>query len=107
MTVTPVRATNGSSCQTVVCPTLTPATSVMALRAPVGRGPTARPTSRTRHGMATDGSGRAWKAGSTMFAVWSDDCERHDPAGEVWLGVWTPGTEGAGGGGRGGGGVGA
>jgi acetoin utilization deacetylase AcuC-like enzyme len=28
-----------------------------------------------------------------MFAVWSDDCERHDPAGEVWLGVWTPGTE--------------
>ena len=26
-------------------------------------------------------------------AVWSEDCLRHDPAGEVWLGVWEPGTE--------------
>ncbi len=25
--------------------------------------------------------------------VWSADCLRHDPAGEVWLGVWEPGTE--------------
>jgi acetoin utilization deacetylase AcuC-like enzyme len=25
--------------------------------------------------------------------VWSEDCLRHDPAGEVWLGVWEPGTE--------------
>ena len=25
--------------------------------------------------------------------VWSDDCLRHDPAGEVWLGVREPGTE--------------
>ncbi len=26
-------------------------------------------------------------------AVWSADCLRHDPAGEVWLGVWEAGTE--------------
>jgi acetoin utilization deacetylase AcuC-like enzyme len=25
--------------------------------------------------------------------VWSEDCVRHDPAGEVWLGVREPGTE--------------
>ncbi len=25
--------------------------------------------------------------------VWSEDCLRHEPAGEVWLGVWEPGTE--------------
>lgn len=25
--------------------------------------------------------------------VWSEDCLRHDPAGEVWLGVWEAGTE--------------
>lgn len=25
--------------------------------------------------------------------AWSEDCLRHDPAGEVWLGVWEPGTE--------------
>jgi acetoin utilization deacetylase AcuC-like enzyme len=26
-------------------------------------------------------------------AVWSADCLRHEPAGEVWLGVWETGTE--------------
>lgn len=25
--------------------------------------------------------------------VWHEDCLRHEPAGEVWLGVWEPGTE--------------
>ena len=25
--------------------------------------------------------------------VWSDDCVRHDPGAEIWLGVRTPGTE--------------
>jgi acetoin utilization deacetylase AcuC-like enzyme len=25
--------------------------------------------------------------------VWSQDCLRHEPDGEVWLGVWEPGTE--------------
>lgn len=25
--------------------------------------------------------------------VWSEDCLRHEPAGEVWLGVWEAGTE--------------
>ncbi len=25
--------------------------------------------------------------------TWSDDCLRHDPAGEIWVGVRTPGTE--------------
>src|SRR5215469_6304468 len=25
--------------------------------------------------------------------VWHADCLRHQPAGEVWLGVWEPGTE--------------
>jgi acetoin utilization deacetylase AcuC-like enzyme len=28
--------------------------------------------------------------------TWSDDCLRHEPAGEVWVGVRTPGTEVAG-----------
>lgn len=28
-----------------------------------------------------------------MPVVWSADCLRHDPAGEVWVGVHTPGTE--------------
>ncbi|HCU96510.1 MAG TPA: hypothetical protein DHU96_28840 [Actinobacteria bacterium] len=28
-----------------------------------------------------------------MPVVWSDDCLRHEPAGEVWLGVREPGTE--------------
>jgi acetoin utilization deacetylase AcuC-like enzyme len=28
-----------------------------------------------------------------MQVVWSDDCLRHEPDGEVWLGVWEPGTE--------------
>jgi len=26
-------------------------------------------------------------------AVWAPDCLLHDPDGEVWLGVWEPGTE--------------
>ena len=25
--------------------------------------------------------------------VWSPDCLRHEPDGEVWLGVWEQGTE--------------
>jgi hypothetical protein len=25
--------------------------------------------------------------------VWSEDCLRHEPGGEVWLGVREPGTE--------------
>ena len=25
--------------------------------------------------------------------IWSDDCLRHEPAGEVWLGLWETGTE--------------
>jgi acetoin utilization deacetylase AcuC-like enzyme len=25
--------------------------------------------------------------------VWSPDCLRHEPGGEVWLGIWEPGTE--------------
>jgi acetoin utilization deacetylase AcuC-like enzyme len=28
-----------------------------------------------------------------MPVVWSEDCLRHEPDGEVWLGVWEPGTE--------------
>lgn len=28
-----------------------------------------------------------------MPVVWSDDCRRHEPGGEVWLGARTPGTE--------------
>ena len=28
-----------------------------------------------------------------MPVVWSDDCRRHDPGGEIWVGVRTPGTE--------------
>jgi acetoin utilization deacetylase AcuC-like enzyme len=28
-----------------------------------------------------------------MPVVWSDDCRRHEPGGEIWVGVRTPGTE--------------
>ncbi len=28
-----------------------------------------------------------------MPVVWSDACRRHDPGGEIWIGVRTPGTE--------------
>ena len=28
-----------------------------------------------------------------MPVVWSDDCRRHEPGGEVWIGLRTPGTE--------------
>lgn len=28
-----------------------------------------------------------------LVAVWSADCLRHEPAGEVWLGIWETGTE--------------
>ena len=28
-----------------------------------------------------------------LAVVWSEDCLRHEPAGEVWLGVWEAGTE--------------
>src|SRR5476651_1289617 len=28
-----------------------------------------------------------------MPVVWSEDCRRHDPAGEIWIGQRTPGTE--------------
>jgi acetoin utilization deacetylase AcuC-like enzyme len=28
-----------------------------------------------------------------MPVVWSDDCRNHDPGGEIWVGVRTPGTE--------------
>jgi acetoin utilization deacetylase AcuC-like enzyme len=30
---------------------------------------------------------------SGLPVVWSADCLRHDPAGEVWLGIWEAGTE--------------
>ena len=29
----------------------------------------------------------------TMPVVWSDDCRRHEPEGEIWIGQRTPGTE--------------
>ena len=32
-------------------------------------------------------------AGLSIPVVWSEDCLLHDPAGEVWLGVWDQGTE--------------
>src|SRR5216684_2020835 len=45
-------------------------------------------------------AGPAGSAGSARPAVlaglpvvWSADCLRHEPAGEVWLGVWENGTE--------------
>ena len=28
-----------------------------------------------------------------MPVVWSDACRRHDPGGEIWVGVRTPSTE--------------
>src|SRR5262245_35291403 len=48
MAVTPVRTMLGVSRIRVEKPTLTPATSVMALNCPVGRAPTVRPRSRRR-----------------------------------------------------------
>jgi acetoin utilization deacetylase AcuC-like enzyme len=32
-------------------------------------------------------------AGLSIPVVWAQDCLLHDPAGEVWLGVWDQGTE--------------
>src|SRR5262245_13243577 len=46
--VTPVRATAGVSCTTVVWPTRTPPTSVMAFSGPGGSWPVRRPRSRSR-----------------------------------------------------------
>jgi len=38
-------------------------------------------------------TGPSSPAGLPVPVVWSEDCLRHDPAGEVWLGVREPGTE--------------
>ena len=38
-------------------------------------------------------TGSSRPAGLPVPVVWSEDCLRHDPAGEVWLGVREPGTE--------------
>jgi acetoin utilization deacetylase AcuC-like enzyme len=36
---------------------------------------------------------RTQPAGLAVPVVWSDDCLRHEPGGEIWLGVRDPGTE--------------
>jgi hypothetical protein len=38
-------------------------------------------------------TGSSRPAGLPVPVVWSEDCLRHDPAGQVWLGVREPGTE--------------
>ena len=38
-------------------------------------------------------TGSSRPASLPVPVVWSEDCLRHDPAGEVWLGVREPGTE--------------
>jgi acetoin utilization deacetylase AcuC-like enzyme len=38
-------------------------------------------------------TGSSRPAALPVPVVWSEDCLRHDPAGEVWLGVREPGTE--------------
>ena len=48
ITVTPVRATAGSSCHTVTCPTRTPGTSTMPLVGPGVMVPITTPRSRAR-----------------------------------------------------------
>jgi acetoin utilization deacetylase AcuC-like enzyme len=49
-------------------------------------------------GEETDGNAAAVGEGERVSlpvpVVWSEDCLRHEPAGEVWLGVWDAGTEG-------------
>ena len=63
MTVTPVRATCGSSCHTVECPTRTPGTSTMPFVAPVGSVPITTPRSRgTRAGCGRRGVGHRRRA---------------------------------------------
>jgi acetoin utilization deacetylase AcuC-like enzyme len=48
-------------------------------------------------GEETDGNAAAGEGDRVSLpvpVVWSEDCLRHEPAGEVWLGVWDAGTEG-------------
>src|ERR1700683_667035 len=42
-------------------------------------------------GVGCEGMGVTVLAG--LPVVWSEDCLRHEPDGEVWLGVWEAGTE--------------
>src|SRR5579859_1574149 len=106
-TVTPVRATPrpaggaGSSRHTVACPTPTPGTSTIDAVCPFGRIPILMPRSAarvTRRSSSTKERARMTPPSparplSGLPVVWSPDCLRHDPAGEVWLGVWEAGSE--------------
>ena len=73
--VTPVTST-------LTWPTVTP-TSAIELRGPGSSVPMTMPSSR----------GRDTLASLVIPFTWSDDCLRHEPAAEVWVGVRTPATE--------------
>src|SRR3984957_14063389 len=120
MTVTPVRATprpaggGGSSRHTVTCPTPTPGTSAIEAVGPVGRTPILMPSSRALVVCSSvSGTYRACPRRVRLMSIdavsidpgsvdagelrtpviWSADCLRHEPAGEVWLGIRETGTE--------------
>src|SRR5215469_14950160 len=103
ITVTPVRATprpsggGGSSRQTVACPTPTPGTSTIDAVCPFGRMPMVMPRSAARAigpSLPNEEIASMTNRGlAGVPVVWNPDCMRHDPGGEVWLGVWEVGTE--------------
>src|SRR5215470_5858036 len=103
ITVTPVRATprpaggGTSSRQTVACPTPTPGTSTIDAVCPFGRIPMLMPRSAaraTRQSLPNEEAASMSNPGlAGVPVVWNPDCLRHDPGGEVWLGVWETGTE--------------
>ncbi len=57
--------------------------------APTGPTPASPAPTRTAPTDATP----ATPALAGLPVVWNEDCLRHEPAGEVWLGVWETGTE--------------
>ena len=103
MAVTPLRATprpaggSGSSRITVTCPTPTPATSAIELVGPGSSAPMRRPWARSvspgLHGRGPYRRLISRPVGLALPVVWSDRHRLHEPGGEVWVGVRTPGTE--------------
>src|SRR3984957_18065440 len=101
-TVTPVRAVprpaggGGSSRHTVACPSPAPGTASTDPVGPGGSSPRVMPRSGTR-GIPRwyppqRRLGRV-RVSLPVPVVWSEDCLRHEPGGEVWLGLREPGTE--------------
>src|SRR6202008_4674266 len=63
--------------------------SAASSRAGCGSHPATRARRRTRRSTSPPSPAE----GLLLPVVWSDDCPRHDPGGEVFVGVRPPGTE--------------